>query len=178
MIQVELVDVYNERHEKLNYTKERQTLIEGEYKLSCFVWVINDNDKILLQQRSSTVKQLPNMWGATAGCAQAGETSLDGTLRELKEELGIDATREEMVFIGSYKRINDFVEIWLCKKNIDIKELILDPTEVQSAQWFSIDEFEKMIINGIGIDSGFEIFKNYYNRYYEITEEKPVTAKN
>ena len=39
---MELVDVYNERHEKLNYSKGRKELNDGEYRLSCFIWVIND----------------------------------------------------------------------------------------------------------------------------------------
>ena len=33
---MELVDVYNERHEKLNYSKGRKELNDGEYRLSCF----------------------------------------------------------------------------------------------------------------------------------------------
>lgn len=113
---MELVDVYNERHEKLNYSKGRKELNDGEYRLSCFIWVINDKNEILLQQRLATAKKMPNMWGTTAGGAQKGDSSLTGAMRELKEELGIDARKEEMVFIGSYKRINDFVEVWLCKK--------------------------------------------------------------
>ena len=56
---MELVDIYNERHEKLNYTKDRKQLQDGEYRLSCFIWVINDNNEILLQQRTATTKKCP-----------------------------------------------------------------------------------------------------------------------
>lgn len=175
---MELVDVYNERHEKLNYSKGRKELNDGEYRLSCFIWVINDKNEILLQQRLATAKKMPNMWGTTAGGAQKGDSSLTGAMRELKEELGIDARKEEMVFIGSYKRINDFVEVWLCKKNIEVNALILEPSEVQDARWFSIDEFKRMIVDGKGIDSGFKIFEmyydNFYNKHYELVDGKPV----
>lgn len=179
---MELVDIYNNRHESLNYQKGRKELESGEYRLSCFIWVINSDDKILLQQRLSNTKKMPNMWGTTAGGALAGETSLDGALRELHEELGIKADKDELEFIGSYKRINDFVEVWLCKKNIDLKELVLEPTEVQDAKWYSIEEFEEMIQNGMGIDSGYDIFKMYYktfyNKHYEIINGKPTLVKN
>ena len=179
---MELVDIYNNRHEKLNYERERKELKEGEYRLSTFIWVINDNDQILLQQRLSTTKKMPNMWGTTAGGVKSGETSLEGAIRELKEELGINSNKEELEFIGSNKRINDFVEVWVCKKNISESELILDPNEVQAAKWVSIEEFEKMIENGTGINSGYDIFKiyynNFYNRHYEIIEGKPVIVKN
>lgn len=179
---MELVDVYNNRHEKLNYEKGRKELVEGEYRLSCFIWVINDNDEILLQQRLKTTKKMPNMWGTTAGGAKKGESSLDGAIRELKEELGIDASKEEMEFIGSNKRINDFVEVWLCKKNISENDLILNPEEVQNAKWITIENFEKMLNDGTGINSGFDIFKmyynNFYNRHYELIDGKPVVVKN
>lgn len=39
---MEKVDVYNKRHEKLNYIKEKKELEVGEYRLSCFAWIIND----------------------------------------------------------------------------------------------------------------------------------------
>ena len=179
---MELVDVYNNRHEKMNYEKERKSLVDGEYRLSCFIWVINDNDEILLQQRLANAKKMPNMWGTTAGGAKSGESSLDGAIRELSEELGINVSKEELEFIGSYKRINDFVEVWLCKKNVDFNNLVLEPSEVQDAKWFTIKEFEKMIIDGKGIDSGFEIFQmyysNFYNKHYELVDGKPVLVKN
>ena len=179
---MELVDIYNERHEKLNYTKEGKSLDDGEYRLSCFIWVINDDEEILLQQRLSTTKKMPNMWGTTAGGALENESSLDGAIRELDEELGIKANKEEMIFIGSYKRINDFVEVWLCHKNIAKESLKINELEVQNANWFKITDFEEMIKNNEGIDSGFAIFKmyydNFYNKHYELIDGKPVLVKN
>ena len=166
----------------MGYQKERKALIEGEYRLSSFIWIINQKEEILLQQRLATAKKMPNMWGTTAGGVASGESSLAGALRELKEELGIDCTKEELAFIGSNKRINDYVEVWLCQKEIDIASLILEPTEVQAANWFTIEEFEKMIKEGTGIASGYEIFKmyydNFYNRHYEIIDGKPMVVKN
>ncbi len=44
---MELVDIYNDKHEKLNYTKGRKELSDGEFRLSCFVWIINDKDELL-----------------------------------------------------------------------------------------------------------------------------------
>ena len=179
---MELVDVYNIRHEKLNYEKERKELIDGEYRLSCFIWIINDNDQILLQQRLKNAKKMPNMWGTTAGGVKKGESSLEGAIRELKEELGIEVNINELEFIGSNKRINDFVEVWLCKKNVLESDLKLDFNEVQNAKWFSIEEFDEMLNNGTGINSGYDIFKIYYNnfydKHYEIIDGKPVAVEN
>ena len=44
---MEFVDIYNDKHEKMNYTKERKELVDGEFRLSCFVWIINGKNEIL-----------------------------------------------------------------------------------------------------------------------------------
>jgi len=54
---MELVDIYNDKHEKLNYTKGRKELSDGEFRLSCFVWIINDKDELLIQQSSVKIRR-------------------------------------------------------------------------------------------------------------------------
>ena len=51
------MDVYNKQHENLGYQKGRKELENGEYRLSVFTWIINDNDEILIQQRTKETKQ-------------------------------------------------------------------------------------------------------------------------
>ena len=115
---MELVDIYNNKHEKLGYTKGRKELIDGEFRLSCFVWIINDNDELLIQQRLASAKTCPNMWETTSGGAQSGDTPITGALRELEEELGIVANVKDLKYIGTYARINDYVEVFLLKSNM------------------------------------------------------------
>ena len=175
---MEKVDVYNAQHEKLNYSKERYELEQGEYRLSCFVFIINNEDKILIQQRLATAKKCPNMWEVVSGGAIEGDTAVSGALRELKEELGIKAIKDELKFIGSYVRVNDYVEVFVLEKNIDICKLDLQKDEVQDAKWVEISEFEKLIKQGKASDTGFNIFKNYYDNFYkkyiEFIDGKPV----
>ncbi len=163
---MELVDLYDIHHNKVDGVKEKKSLVKGEFRLSSFIWVMNDKNEILIQQRLKTAKKAPNMWGTTAGGVISGETSLQGAKRELFEELGIVANEDDMRFIGSYMRVRDFVEIWLLKANVDIRDLKLQEDEVQDAKWVSISEFEKMLDQGIGIRSGYDIFKSYYDDYY------------
>jgi len=177
---MELVDIYNDKHEKLNYKKGRKELVDGEFRLSCFVWIINDKDELLIQQRLATAKKCPNMWETTSGGAVAGDDAITGTLREL-EELGIKANKEELKFIGSYARINDFVEVFLLKTNIDVSDLKLQEDEVQAAKWVSIPTFESIIENGNASNTGYFIFKEYYEKFYDrylvFEDGKPVFKK-
>lgn len=178
---MELVDIYNDKHEKMNYTKGRKELVDGEFRLSCFVWIINDKDELLIQQRLATAKKCPNMWETASGGAKRGEDAITCVLRELEEELGIKANKEDLKFIGSYARINDFVEVFLLKTNIDPIDLKLQEDEVQAVKWVSISEFESIIENGDASDTGYFIFKEYYekfyNRYLVFEDGKPVFKK-
>jgi len=178
---MDLVDIYNNKHEKMNYTKGRKELIDGEFRLSCFVWLINDNDELLIQQRLATAKKCPNMWETTSGGAIAGDDAITGTLRELEEELGIKANKEDLRFIGSYARINDFVEVFLLKTNIALDAIKIQEDEVQAVKWVSIPEFEKIIEDGNASDTGYFIFKEYYEKFYNrfvvFEDGKPVFKK-
>lgn len=121
------------------------------------------------------------MWETTSGGAIAGDDAITGTLRELDEELGIKANKQDLKFFGSYARINDFVEVFLLKSNIDINKLKLQESEVQAAKWISIPEFEKIIELGEASDTGYFIFKEYYNKFYNtqliFEEGKPIFKK-
>lgn len=106
------------------------------------------------------------MWGTTSGGAIAFEDAISGALRELGEEIGIKADKRDLKFIGSYARTNDFVEVFLLKSNVNSNELKLQEDEVQAVKWISIPTFEAMITNGQAIDTGYFIFKEYYNKFY------------
>ena len=56
--------------------------------------------------------------------------------------------------------------MFLLKTNIDIEDLKLQEDEVQTAKWVSIKEFENILENGNGIDTGYFIFKEYYEKFY------------
>lgn len=178
---MELVDIYNNKHEIMGYTKGRKELVEGEFRLSCFVWILNDKDEILVQQRLASAKKCPNMWETASGGAEAGDTAKTAALRELEEELGIIANDKDLRFIGSYARINDFVEVFLLKSNISIDDLKLQEDEVQAAKWMSISEFEKIIAEGNASDTGFSVFKEYYEKFYNtyiiFENGKPIFKK-
>ena len=178
---MELVDVYNNKHEKLSYTKGRKELVDGEFRLSCFIWIINDEGKILVQQRLATAKKCPNMWETASGGATKGDTPLSEALRELEEELGIKANKDDIRFIGSFARVNDFVEVFLLESNISLDELKLQDDEVQAAKWMTIEEFEKIIDSGNASDTSFDVFKKYYEKFYNtylvFEDGKPVFKK-
>ncbi|MGO1044131.1 NUDIX domain-containing protein [Clostridioides difficile] len=99
---MELWDLYNADGIKTGNVIERDNPIEeGYYHLAVEVWIVDSNSQILIQKRSENKKTLPNIWGMTTGCIVSGEESLDGAIREAKEEIGIDISKDEIKIFRS-----------------------------------------------------------------------------
>lgn len=158
---MELVDLYDSQKELTGETVDKKEVPEGKFRLSVHVWITNDQGELLLQQRLATAHKFPNMWSVTGGAVQAGESSLDGVLRELSEELGIKADKEEMKFLASYRRKFDYVDVWLLNRNIDVKNIKMQEDEVRAVKWVTMEEFEKMLENKKVIRSSYDYYKLY-----------------
>lgn len=160
---MELVDLLNNRKELTGETCERNAVPEGKYRLSIHIWIVNDKNEILIQQRSASRKMFPNMWTNTGGACIAGETSIETVFRELKEELNVIPNIDDLELIASYKRKKDYVDVWLLRQNINIKDLKFNDNEVQSAKWVSIEEWKKLLIEEQAVKSSTDYFLNYIN---------------
>ncbi len=122
---MELVDVLNKRKEKSGKVCDRNSLCKGEFRLSVHIWIMNNDNEILLQKRNKNLRIYPGMWGNTGGAVKMGENSLEAIKREVKEELGLKIKSEKMTFIASFKRNKDFVDVWLLKDDIKIDDIKL-----------------------------------------------------
>ena len=160
---MELVDLLNNRKELIGETCERNSVPEGKYRLSIHIWIVNDKNEILIQQRSASRKMFPNMWTNTGGACIAGETSIETVFRELQEELNVIPNIDNLELIASYKRKKDYVDVWLLKQNININDLKFNDNEVQAAKWVSIEEWKKLLIEEQAVKSSTDYFLNYIN---------------
>ena len=144
---MELVDKFNKRRESLNKTTERFEKIEGEFCQYVHTWIMNDKNEFLIQKRSANKKIYPDKWSITGGAVDSGETSLQGAIREVKEEIGIDIDKEKMEFMLSFKRKYGFIEVWLVKQNVNLKDVVLQKEEVAEVKWVTKEKLENMIEN-------------------------------
>lgn len=163
---MELVDLLNDRKELTGETCERNSVPEGKYRLSIHIWIVNDKNEILIQQRSASRKMFPNMWTNTGGACIAGETSIETVFRELREELNVIPNIDDLELIASYKRKKDYVDVWLLRQNINIKDLKFNDNEVQAAKWITIEEWKKLLIEEKAIKSSTDYFLNYINNEF------------
>ena len=165
---MEIIDLYNKNKGKLGKTfvRKQDKLLEDEYYLLEQAWILNSENKILLTRRSLN-KSYGGMWEATAGHVKAGETDLEGMQREVHEELGLNIEKNEFKFIKSLIRKQAILDVWVVRKDINLKDLKLKNDEVTGAKFVSISEFKEMLNNN-------EIVENltyFIDIYYQICNQ-------
>ena len=73
---------------------------------------MNSKNEILISKRAEDKKAYPLMWECNGGAIIVGETSLQGMLREIKEELGLTFKKNEAILFKIIKKeYNDCLEI-------------------------------------------------------------------
>ena len=147
----ELWDVYDGNKKKTGRVVERgkYEFKNNEYHIVVTGIIMNSKNQILITKRAEH-KKFGLMWECNGGSVLAGETSLEGIIRELKEELGIEFSKKEAIFLKEIKRnhtIPDFKDIWLFRKDIKLEDIVFEDGEAIEAKWGSIDEFLKMCDN-------------------------------
>ncbi len=147
----ELWDIYDINKKKIGRTAERDVyqFKEGEYHIVVTGIIMNSKNEILISKRAE-YKKFGLMWECNGGSILAGETSLEGIIRELKEELGIEFSKKEAIFLKEIRRDKippDFKDLWLFRRNIDEKEITFPDGESIETKWVTINEFIKMYEN-------------------------------
>lgn len=145
----ELWDIYDEHRKKTGRTIERggaRCLEKGEYHVVVTSLIMNTKNEILISQRAAN-KKYGLTWECNGGSILAGETSLEGMIREVKEELGIEFTKKEAIFLKEIKDHGgkqDFKDIWLFKRDVKDEEITLPDGEAIEWKWVTIEELMEM----------------------------------
>lgn len=150
MNEPEIVDIYDENKCKTGRTlvRHKEFLKPGEYIVACQAIILNSKRQILISKRSEFKDKFPLMWECNGGAVLTGETSLDGVVREIQEELGILLNKEDGIYIKTAKNSFRFKDIYLFVKDIEIKDIKFTDKEAIEARWVNIEEFSEKLKNG------------------------------
>lgn len=192
----ELWDIYDINKKKIGRTAERDVyqFKEGEYHIVVTGIIINSKNEILISKRAEH-KKFGLMWECNGGSILAGETSLEGIIRELKEELGIEFSKKEAIFLKEIRRDKippDFKDLWLFRRDIDKREITFPDGEAIDAKWVTIDEFIRMYENKEivpTVDFGMEEYHealgvkqiesyNYIGNIIQVKIDRPAGSKH
>ena len=126
--------------------------------------LVNENDEVLMQQRSETKEKYPGLWDlSAAGHVIAGEDSFSAVVRELSEEIGAyverDMTAKRCRFLESFKNTHHyfdkklgmeisercFYDFYLIRLDQETSTFKFNDAEVQAVKWMTIFDIKKLM---------------------------------
>lgn len=139
----ELFDLFDREGRPLGRSKPRRLVHrDGDWHRSIHVWVwglVDDQPAVVLQRRSAGKDTHPLALDvAVTGHARAGE-SIEQTLREAEEEIGLRVTPADLWRLGLRRRVdrsrpgvidNELQEIFVATAKVDIAALRPSPSEL------------------------------------------------
>jgi isopentenyldiphosphate isomerase len=174
---MEILDIVNENGEPTGKTAGRDEVHEkGLPHRTSHVWLVRRNPEsnaleLLLQKRSADKDSFPGCYDiSSAGHIPAGDGYAESALRELKEELGISAAEEELIFCGQFRsefrkifyygtqgkdggqsgrpgkefHNKEISNVYLLRRNTDGKKIVFQKSEIESVLWVNADKCLKM----------------------------------
>jgi len=161
---LELLDVVDENGIPTGETVTREEAHRrGIRHRTSHIWVIrihNGKAQVLLQKRSLNKDSYPGCYDiSSAGHIPAGDGFLDSALRELKEELGVEANADELVYCGQRKiefretfhgqefwdnQVSNIYALW---RDTEPEEFTLQRSEIDAVMWMDWDMCVDMVQN-------------------------------
>ncbi len=153
---MEVWDLYDKKRRYIGTDHVRgEKLPEGAYHLCVHVWIKNKEGKYLISRRSANRSNNPLLWECVGGSVIKGESSLDGALRETKEEVGIplDAKKGRVLFTKVRTAIDgivlqDIMDVWLFDFDGNAHLEDADTDEVCETLWLEPQEIRTLYDNG------------------------------
>jgi len=148
-----------------------EELPDGYYHLVVHVWIRNSKGEYLISQRAANRPTFPLMWECVGGSVIKGESSIEGAIRETKEEVGINLLpgQGELLFSKirieiDGKKFNDIMDVWLF--NYDGEPALKDATtdEVADCRFMKTDEIKELYDSGKFVNT-LDYFFCAFNTY-------------
>lgn len=168
----EFVILVNENDEPQGLMEKMEAHEKALLHRAFSVFVFNDQNELMLQQRAQHKYHSPGLWTNTCCSHQRdGETNIEAGLRRLQEEMGFTCNLEE-VFSFIYKApfVNGLTEheldhVMIGKYN---DSPIINSEEVADYKWIKLDELKKDISeNPQNYTEWFKIIFREFFKYFE-----------
>lgn len=158
---MELIRVVDEDGNDTNEVLEREDVHDlSKLHNEVTIYIINKKGEILLQRRSKNRRFCPNMLGVIAGHVGYLEDPLSCAKRELEEEVGLVADKNEVhVLCNKYLVLEDennhFMYPYYVITDLEEDDFIIQKEEVSYVKWHNIDD----VINLIEVGDKELVFK-------------------
>lgn len=136
-----------------------ETVPKGFYYLAVVIAIETGNHQFLIQKRAA---KKGGMWANTAGHPKEGETSLEGIIREVKEELNLDISQEKINHFKTIQEENKFIDFYHVYLDT-IENVSLQKEEVENYAIVSEEKLVDMMQNGNFLPSHTRMMKECFH---------------
>lgn len=145
----ELWDIYDRGGNLLRTGHPRGAALgPGEFHLVASAWVLAPDGRVILTRRHPD-KPGAGLWECSSGAVLAGEDSLRGALRELREEIGLAMAPGDARFLLRYRDEDSIFDAWLFEACPAIGDLVLQEGEVTEARYVDRAELARLLGEGL-----------------------------
>jgi 8-oxo-dGTP pyrophosphatase MutT (NUDIX family) len=167
---IEYRDLYDkDRNLTGRSIKKGDPVPDGFYIIVVLIFIENSKGQFLIQRRSRTYKD--GKLATTGGHVKTGETSVEGILEEVHEEIGLTLSPSDLTlyFTDREDSTHVFFDDYYAKVDVDdISKLKLQENEVDEVVWMTVDEISAAIESG-------EFLKNHVDEFIRLIEWKNKT---
>ncbi len=141
------IKILNDQNEEIGCISREYVIPMGlRHQIGRVIIYSRKNQSVLLQQRSLNKSTMPGAWDtSSSGHIDAHEDAFEGAIRELKEEIGIDASGLQLQYVGEYSTHEKFDDGILNRQTVIYALLINDPAEIS----FTVDPIELETIDWV-----------------------------
>ena len=169
----EQVILVNEKDEPIGLMNKMEAHEKAVLHRAFSVFVLNDKNEVMLQQRAHHKYHSPLLWTNTCCSHQrAGETNLQAGKRRLYEEMGFNAELKELFhFIYKAPFDNGLTEHELDHVMIGYSNEVpsINPEEVESWKWMKIEDIKEDMIQNPALYTIW--FKIIFDEFYHYIED-------
>ena len=112
------------------------------------MWLVRPDGKILIQKRAAQKHIGPNKWSITGGAVRAGETSIEGCVREVEEEIGLAVRPEELELLARTYGKGIIFDDYVAVRDLPLSAFTLQVEEVGAVQWADVAEIRALFDSG------------------------------
>jgi isopentenyl-diphosphate delta-isomerase len=150
-MEFEYVILVDENDQEIGSMEKQEAHEKGLLHRAFSVFVFNENNELLLQQRALTKYHSAGLWTNTC-CShpRIGETIEQAAHRRLMEEMGFDCeltSKSSFIYKAAFENGLTEHELDHILVGTFNGEISFNPTEVKNIKWISLEELEIDLIN-------------------------------
>lgn len=163
------VDIVDERDNVIGCEEKFAAHEGGLLHRMSRIFLIDSQNKLLLQKRTANKDVFPNCWDqSVGGHVDTGEDYLTAAKRELGEELGLAGL--ELKEVGKYyneetykgNELRHFNVLYTAHYSTGL--IRISQEEISKVEWFSVPQIEKWIkLKPEDFSAGFPVTFQFYN---------------